>query len=78
MIVKAGSQPISETAVLEAATLAAYYSKARSSVNVPVDYCPGKNVRKPAGAKPGMVIYEHYKTVFVTPTEEKVQAIKKL
>ncbi len=78
VIVKAGSQPISETAVLEAATLAAYYSKARSSVNVPVDYCPGKNVRKPTGAKPGMVIYEHYKTVFVTPTEEKVQAIKKL
>ncbi|NLB40995.1 MAG: fibronectin/fibrinogen-binding protein [Clostridiales bacterium] len=78
VIVKAGGQPISEATLLEAASLAAYYSKARLSTSVPVDYCPRKNVKKPNGAKPGMVIYEHNKTIFVTPSEEKVKKMKKL
>ena len=46
---------------------AAYFSKARESENVPVDYTRVKNVKKPAGAKPGMVIYDHYSTAVVTP-----------
>ena len=50
--------------------LAAYYSKARGSANVPVDYTLVKYVKKPSGAKPGMVIYTHQHTVYVTPDKE--------
>lgn len=57
----------SDTAILEAAQLAAYYSKARESNNVPVDYTLVRNVSKPNGAKPGMVIYVKNKTVYVAP-----------
>ena len=57
----------SETAILEAAKLAAKYSKAKHSQNVPVDYTLVKFVKKPAGAAPGMVIYTDNKTVYVTP-----------
>lgn len=49
------------------ASIAAYYSKARSSENVPVDYVPVKHVKKPAGAKPGMVIFTGNRTVWVNP-----------
>ena len=64
-----GKEP-DEQSILEAAQLAAYYSQARDSQNVPVDYCPVKQVKKPAGAKPGMVIYEHYNTLYVDPAEK--------
>jgi len=62
-----GGRPVPETTLLEAAALAAYYSKARASTNVPVDYTAVKYVRKPRGAKPGMVIYDHQRTLFVNP-----------
>ncbi len=55
----------------QAARLAAYYSKGRGSENVPVDYTEVKNVKKPSGAKPGMVIYVDYNTLYVTPLEEE-------
>lgn len=55
-----------------AANLAAYYSKGRYSALVPVDYTQRKNVKKPSGAKPGMVIYENQKTIYITPDEEMV------
>lgn len=61
-----GAEP-PNAAVLKAAELAAYYSKARQSGSVPVDYTPVKYVKKPAGAKPGMVIYSTNKTLFITP-----------
>jgi predicted ribosome quality control (RQC) complex YloA/Tae2 family protein len=77
VIVKTRGQSIPETTLLEAANLAAYYSKARSSTNVPIDYCLRKNVKKPSGAKPGMVIYDHYKTIYITPSEEMVQSMKR-
>lgn len=57
----------SDAAILEAARLAAKYSKAKNSENVPVDYTLVKFVKKPSGAKPGMVIYTDNKTVYVTP-----------
>ena len=60
----------------EAALLAAYYSQARESSTVPVDYTLRKNVRKPKGAKPGMVIYDHQQTVYVTPRRELIDTIK--
>ena len=52
---------------MQAAMLAAFYSKAQNSSNVAVDYTKVKNVHKPNGAKPGMVIYVNYNTLFVTP-----------
>lgn len=53
----------------EAAVLAAYFSQAREGHKVPVDYTPVKFVKKPAGAKPGMVVYTTYQTAYVTPDE---------
>lgn len=55
------------TTIETAAKLAAFYSKARYSSQVPVDYTPVRQVKKPAGAKPGMVIYFEQKTIYVTP-----------
>ena len=55
--------------ILEAAQIAAYFSKARHSSNVPVDYTAVKNVKKPSGAKPGFVIYTEGRTAYVTPPE---------
>lgn len=65
-----------EATILEAAKLAAYYSQAREGQNVPVDYTIVKNVKKPAGAKPGMVIYDHYNTVYVTPEADLADRLK--
>ncbi len=69
------SQPTQET-LLQAASLAAYYSKARSSANVPVDYVQVRHLRKPNGAKPGFVIYEGQKTLYVTPDKALVAKLK--
>lgn len=67
-VIKLGTDKnVPEQTMREAAQLAAYYSKARESSQVPVDYTQIKNVRKPNGAKPGMVIYDNYNTVYVTP-----------
>ena len=62
----AGGRPDEQT-MTEAAQLAAYYSQAREGQNVAVDTTAVRNVKKPAGALPGMVIYEHYTTCYVTP-----------
>ncbi|MDH5161132.1 Rqc2 family fibronectin-binding protein [Heyndrickxia oleronia] len=67
----------SEETLLEAANLAAYFSKAKDSSSVPVDYTKVRNVKKPNGAKPGFVIYEQQQTVYVTPTADKVLSMKK-
>ena len=75
VIVKGASEQ-DTAAMTEAALLAAYYSRARGSENVAVDYTPRKYVKKPAGAKPGMVIYTTNKTAYVTPSEEAVAGLK--
>ena len=62
--------------VEEAAMIAAWNSRARAAALVPVDYTQAKNVRKPGGAKPGMVIFDHYFTLYTTPDEEKVAALE--
>ena len=59
----------------EAALLAAYYSQAQGGSNVPVDYTSVKYVKKPAGARPGMVVYETYRTLYVTPDEETIRRL---
>lgn len=69
------NSPSNQT-LLEAAQLAAYYSKARSSSNVPVDYVEVKNIRKPNGAKPGFVIYEGQQTIYVTPNIDEIVDLK--
>lgn len=58
---------IPDSTLEEAAALAAYYSKAKDSSKVPVDYTEVKNVKKPSGAKPGMVIYYTNKTIYTQP-----------
>lgn len=70
-----GRTPDDDT-IVEAAKLAAYYSRARESGNVPVDYTQVKYVKKPAGARPGMVIYPTYQTVNVTPDEALVKQLR--
>lgn len=67
--------PVSDQVLREAAVLAAYYSKARESANVPVDYVERRHVRKPAGGPLGYVIYDHQKTLYVTPDAELVAAL---
>jgi predicted ribosome quality control (RQC) complex YloA/Tae2 family protein len=59
----------SETVIARAAGLAAYFSRARQGLKVPVDYTLRKFVRKPRGAKPGMVIYDHQKTILAAPLD---------
>lgn len=70
------NEPDEET-ILEAAMLSAYFSKARESSSVPVDYTEVKHVKKPNGSKPGFVIYFEQKTVFVTPEEDIVRKLRK-
>lgn len=71
-VIKLGlDKEVPDSTIREAAELAAYYSKARESSQVPVDYTRVKNVKKPNGAKPGMVIYDRYNTVYVTPGKPK-------
>ncbi len=77
VIVRTQGETPPETTIEEAATIAAYFSKARLSSNVPVDYTLVKNVSKPSGAKPGMVIYVKNRTVFVTPKLEVIEQLKK-
>lgn len=76
VIVKSQGKEIPEQTLLEAGMLAAFFSKAKHSSKVPVDYCLRKNVRKPSGAKPGMVIYDNYNTMFVTPDEGEINSLK--
>jgi len=65
-----------ETTLLEAAMLSAYFSKAKDSSKVPVDYTLIKHVKKPNGAKPGFVTYDNQKTIFVTPDKKAVESLK--
>ena len=69
-----GAEP-DEQSLMEAASLAAYFSQAQGSTKVPVDYTPVKFVKKPAGAKPGMVVYTTYQTMLADPNEELVKRL---
>ena len=60
----------------EAAQLAAYFSQARDGSKVPVDYTPVKYVKKPAGARPGMVVYTTYQTAVVEPDAELAKKLR--
>ena len=71
-----GQSELPEATMEEAANLAAFYSKAKNSSMVPVDYTQRKNIKKPNGAKPGMVIYLTNKTIYITPDEARIQQMK--
>jgi len=70
------SRQYSEQTLLEAANLAAFFSRAQQGSQVPVDYTLVKHVKKPSGSKPGFCIYEQQKTVFVTPDEALIHRLK--
>ena len=76
VIIQSNGNDIPETTINEAALLAAFYSKGKNSSLVPVDYTLKKFVKKPAGAKPGMVIYTTNKTCYITPDEQLVSKIE--
>ncbi|CAI8793591.1 MULTISPECIES: Rqc2 family fibronectin-binding protein [Bacillus] len=68
-------EPTEET-LLEAAKLAAYYSKAKDSSSVPVDFTKIRHVKKPSGAKLGFVTYDNQQTLYVTPDADTVMKLK--
>jgi predicted ribosome quality control (RQC) complex YloA/Tae2 family protein len=72
VIIKANGK-VSNKTLEEAAVLASLYSKAKDSTKVPVDYTEVKNVKKPSGAKPGMVIYYTNKTIYVDPVKLELE-----
>ena len=70
VIVESAGRELPDRTITEAAIIAATFSKAKDSVNVPVDYTQVKFVKKPQGAAPGRVIYTNYYTAYATPDEE--------
>lgn len=77
VILRIGSEDPSLSAIEAAAHLAAYYSKASQSAKVPVDYTRRRYVKKPSGAKPGFVIYDHQQTIYITPDKNIVDTLLK-
>ncbi|MFP4456179.1 MAG: Rqc2 family fibronectin-binding protein [Halanaerobiales bacterium] len=67
VVIRNNGQEVSDEVLLKAANLAAYYSKAKNSSNVPVDYTQIKNVYKQKGSHPGQVFYTDQKTIYITP-----------
>ncbi|WP_297872514.1 NFACT family protein [uncultured Oscillibacter sp.] len=76
VILRTGGQPPAETDILEAAMLAAWFSQARDSANVPVDCAEARFVKKPAGGRPGMVVYSSFRTLNVTPDGALVKGLE--
>ncbi|MEG0570236.1 MAG: NFACT RNA binding domain-containing protein [Oscillospiraceae bacterium] len=76
VVIVSDNKPISKTALEQAAIIAAFNSKARDSSQVAVDYTLIRYVKKPVGAKPGMVIFTNNKTAYVTPDENIVNSLK--
>ena len=70
-----GGQP-DLTSIQEAAQLAAWFSQGRASGKVAVDYTPVKYVKKPGGARPGMVVYTTYETAYVAPDGELARRLR--
>ena len=71
-----GGEEPSERDFTEAAEIAAYHSKGGDGQNVEVDYTQARTVKKPAGTKPGFVIYHTNWSCVVTPNAEKVKALR--
>lgn len=78
VIISNNGKDIPDSTLEDAAMLAAYYSKGKNSKHVNIDYTERKNVKKPKGAKAGMVIYDNFKTINVTPLKEHLKQLKKI
>ncbi|MBR6696428.1 MAG: NFACT family protein [Oscillospiraceae bacterium] len=76
VIICAEGNEVPENTITEAAVLAAYHSKGKNSAQVPVDYVEVRFVKKPSGAKPGMVIFTNNRTLYIRPDEEIVGKLK--
>ena len=76
VIISTGGGDPDETTLREAASLAAYYSQGRGSGRVAVDYTRARYVKKPGGARPGMVIYTDYKTIQARPDEALAEKLR--
>ncbi len=76
VIIVSDGKEISDLSIEQAAMIAAYFSKAKDSSLVPVDYTPVKALKKPVGAKAGMVIYHEYYTIIVKPDKDSVEKLR--
>ena len=76
VILRCAGQSPAEEDVAQAALLAAWFSQARESGNVPVDFTEVRNVKKPSGGRPGMVVYNTCRTLRVTPEEAAVERLR--
>ena len=77
VVIRCEGQKPGDDTITEAAQLAVWYSQARESQNVAVDVTPVKQIKKPVGGKPGMVIYHEYRTVYVTPSADVAERLRK-
>jgi predicted ribosome quality control (RQC) complex YloA/Tae2 family protein len=78
VIIKSKGGAVPSQTLFEAACLAAWYSKARGGSQIPVDHTLRKFVKKPSGAKPGMVIYTNQNTAYITPEEGIIKRLRLL
>ena len=77
MIIRNNSaQAIPGKTLEEASVIAAFFSKGKNAKNVPIDYTQVKNIRKQKGAKPGLVYYENYQTIYANPDPETVEKLR--
>jgi predicted ribosome quality control (RQC) complex YloA/Tae2 family protein len=76
VIIETDGETPPDSTIEDACVLAVHHSRAKTSAQVPVDYCLVKYVKKPNGSKPGMVIFTHNKTAYITPDEERVNRLK--
>ena len=76
VIIAANGRKVPDDTITQAAQLAAYHSELRLGKNVSVDVTPVKQLKRPPGAKPGMVIYHTYRTVIVNPYDSIVKEIE--
>ncbi len=78
VLIVADGRFITEQTLLEAGHLAGYYSPSRQSENIPVDYVEYKYVKKPNKSKPGMVVYTHQNTMYITPSKAVIEGLKQI
>ena len=76
VVIRCNGEEPDDATYPEAASIAAYYSRARNGQNVPVDYTRIRYVKKPGGARPGMVVYDPYFTAYTTPNEELIESLR--
>lgn len=76
VLLKVGTKQPSPSSIVEAAMVAAYYSKGKEAGKIPVDYTEVKNLRKPPDSRPGYITYFHQKTIYVEARKEAIEKIK--